>query len=76
MAGIYTAIIVESRPSMKKAQPTMSGITIRRRGTPTCGDRAVSLKMRAWRGSRAVILEDNAAAISYHFAERGMRAAG
>ena len=33
MSGIATAIIVESRPSMKKAQPMTSGIRIVRRGS-------------------------------------------
>ena len=32
MSGIATASIVESSPSMKKAQPTTSGIRILRRG--------------------------------------------
>src|SRR5580704_9785444 len=34
IAGIDTAIIVESSPSMKKAQPTISGIRTRGRGSP------------------------------------------
>src|SRR4029077_20507379 len=33
MSGIATAIIVESRPSIKKAQPMTSGIRILRRGS-------------------------------------------
>ena len=37
IAGIDTAIIVESSPSMKKAQPTISGITIRSRGSAVVG---------------------------------------
>src|SRR6185436_9072544 len=37
IAGIDTAIIVESSPSMKKAQPTTSGMTMRRRGRAAVG---------------------------------------
>ena len=33
MSGIATAIIVESRPSIKKAQPMTSGIRILSRGS-------------------------------------------
>ena len=33
IAGIDTAIIVESSPSMKKAQPTISGMRMRSRGS-------------------------------------------
>src|SRR5215213_10256856 len=40
IAGIATAIIVESRPSMKKAQPTISGITMRSRGSAAVGNGA------------------------------------
>ena len=40
IAGIATAIIVESSPSMKKAQPTISGIRMRSRGSAAVGNGA------------------------------------
>src|SRR5579862_5443674 len=40
IAGIDTAIIVESSPSMKKAQPTISGIRKRRRGSISAAEAA------------------------------------
>src|SRR5439155_1853876 len=40
IAGIDTAIIVESSPSMKKAQPTTSGIRTRSRGWEAVGNGA------------------------------------
>ena len=53
---------------MKNAQPTMSGITTRSRGTVAGGERAAWLTMRSWQGSRRAIGEDNRAAISYQLA--------
>jgi hypothetical protein len=47
MSGIATAIIVESSPSIKKAQPTTRGIMILRRGCRVMSDRSlVSLSLR------------------------------
>src|ERR1700733_10207389 len=46
IAGIDTAIIVESSPSMKKAQPTTSGITTRMRGARFGWKKAASLTIR------------------------------
>src|SRR3954454_20481569 len=40
IAGIATAIIVESSPSIKKAQPTISGMTMRSRGSAVVGNGA------------------------------------
>src|SRR5579862_3968731 len=65
IAGIDTAIIVESSPSMKNAQPTMSGITTRSRGTVAGGERAAWLTMRSWKIRGGPIVEDNRLAISY-----------
>ena len=45
IAGIATAIIVESSPSMKKAQPTISGIRMRSRGSAAVGNGA---PVRSW----------------------------
>src|ERR1700746_4084896 len=57
IAGIDTAIIVESSPSMKKAQPTISGMTIRSRGSTVVGkEGAASLNavLRRFEGGTAV----------------------
>src|SRR5579884_1901971 len=54
IAGIDTPIIVESRPSMKKAQPTTSGITIRMRGRVTVGSvRPASVTNELWGAAAA-----------------------
>jgi hypothetical protein len=46
MSGIATAIIVESSPSIKKAQPITSGIRILRRGFRVVSERLlVSLSL-------------------------------
>jgi hypothetical protein len=46
MSGIATAIIVESSPSIKKAQPTTSGMMILRRGLRVVSERwLVSLSL-------------------------------
>jgi hypothetical protein len=46
ISGIATAIIVESSPSIKKAQPTTNGIMILRRGFRVMTERSlVSLSL-------------------------------
>src|SRR5439155_2219934 len=47
IAGIDTAIIVESSPSIKKAQPTISGIKMRSRGWAAVGNGAPASLTRA-----------------------------
>ncbi len=63
IAGIDTAIIVESSPSMKKAQPTISGMRMRARfpavaasGAPAWLTGAISTV------SDAAMIEENGAA--------------
>ena len=49
MSGIATAIIVESSPSIKKAQPMTSGIRILSRGFPVALKLGVvSVRLKGW----------------------------
>ena len=53
---------------MKNAQPTISGITTRNRGTVAGGESAAWLTMRSWKIRGGPIVEDNRPAISYQLA--------
>ncbi len=64
IAGIDTAIIVESSPSIKKAQPTISGMRMRSRGSPVVtngvGNGApASLKAMVSEVFAAAMIEEN-----------------
>ena len=62
ISGIATAIIVESSPSMKKAQPTISGIRMRSRGSAVVGNAAPgSLTAIVSEVFAAGMIEENAA---------------
>src|SRR2546429_6004868 len=62
IAGIDTAIIVESSPSIKKAQPTISGIKMRSRGWAAVGNGApASLTRTVSEVFAATIIEENGA---------------
>src|SRR3954452_14628100 len=59
IAGIATAIIVESSPSMKKAQPTISGMTMRSRGSAAIGNGAPVLLTQSSQDNAWLMIGEN-----------------